>query len=291
VSDLPAGTVTFLFSDIEGSTRLLKQLGDRWPATLGDHNTIMRNAFSATGGHEVDRQGDSFFAVFPRARNAVAAAVKAQRDLATHDWPDGAGVRVRMALHTCEPVVGEEGYLGLDVVRAARICSLARGGQVLVSDTTRALVRESELEGVTLRPAGEHTLKDLDEPERLFQLVVPELPDVVGTRPDSAADEPPAPEWHGREEELAASALRTVRELDLGALESLRPRIERQVEEALRSAGVPQRERMAAELGEAAQIFDRTPGGISALLVFAAVVVIVVALVLVAIVFLLVRAF
>lgn len=286
MNDLPAGTVTFLFSDIEGSTRLLKQLGDRWAAALGDHNRIMRDAFSATGGHEVDRQGDSFFAVFPRARNAVAAAVKGQRDLAAHDWPDGKGLRVRMALHTCEPVVGEEGYLGLDVVRAARMCSLAKGGQVLISDTTRALVRESELEGVTLRDAGEHTLKDLDQPERLFQLVVPELPDVVGTRPDSAADEPAAPEWHGREDELAASALQTVQELDLGALETLQPRIEREVQHALRSAGLPERRRAERELGDAAQPADRTRSGISTLLVL-----VVVALVLAAIVFVAVRAF
>jgi class 3 adenylate cyclase len=285
VSELPSGTVTFLFSDIEGSTRLLKQLGDRWPEALGDHNRIMREALSATGGREVDRQGDSFFAVFPRARNAVAAAVKAQRDLAAHEWPDGARVRVRMALHTCEPVVGEEGYLGLDVVRAARICSLAQGGQVLVSDTTRALVRESELEGVTLRDAGEHTLKDLDHPERLFRLVAPELPDVVGTRPDSAADDPSALEWRGREEELASRALRTVRELDRGAPETLGPRIEREVAEALRSAGVPGYQQMAAEREEAAPLVERRPSRISTLLIFA-----VVALILASTVVLVVRA-
>jgi class 3 adenylate cyclase len=115
----PAGTVTFAFTDIEGSTRLLQELGDEAYGRLsGDHRRLVRETFGARGGTEVDTQGDAFFLSFPRARDAVAAAVDAQRALRDHDWPDGKEVRVRMGLHTGEPHVGEEGYLGLDVVRA-----------------------------------------------------------------------------------------------------------------------------------------------------------------------------
>ena len=152
MSELPSGTVTFLFSDIEGSTRLMQHLGDGWADALATHNRLLREAFAAAGGREVDRQGDAFFAVFPRAREAVAAAVAAQRALAAEPWPGGTELRVRMGLHTGEPAVGEEGYLGVDVVRASRICGLATGGQVLISETTRALVRGKgdELEFVDL---------------------------------------------------------------------------------------------------------------------------------------------
>ena len=176
MAELPSGTVTFLFSDIEGSTRLLQRLGDRWGDVVAAHNEIMRRAFADAGGREVDRQGDAFFAVFPRARNALAAAATIQRELAAHDWPEDADVLVRMGVHTGEPALGDEGYLGLDVVRAARICSLARGGQVLVSETTRALVR-SDLDGLSLQDVGEHRLKDIDDPERLFRLEGPGLRD------------------------------------------------------------------------------------------------------------------
>ena len=137
---LPGGTVTFLFSDIEGSTRLLEQLGDRYEDVDREHRRILRERLSAAGGREMDNQGDAFFFSFPRAKDAVAGAVDAQRDLAEHEWPDGTDVKVRMGLHTGEPTVGEEGYLGMDVVRAARICSAGHGGQILLSETTRALV-------------------------------------------------------------------------------------------------------------------------------------------------------
>src|SRR5215218_7513014 len=119
---LPGGTVTFLFTDIEGSTRLLQQLGDAYGDVVRDHRMLLREHLGASGGTEVDTQGDAFFYSFTRAKDAVAGAVGAQRALAEHDWPGG-DVRVRMGLHTGEPTVGEEGYLGLDVVRAARICS------------------------------------------------------------------------------------------------------------------------------------------------------------------------
>src|SRR6266567_1761793 len=137
---LPSGTVTFVFTDIEGSTKLLQELGDAYAEVSRDHRAIVREAFGAHNGTEIDTQGDSFFFSFMRARDAVAAAVDTQRALARHEWPGGKTVRVRMGLHTGEPTVGDEGYLGLDVVRAARISAAGHGGQILLSETTRALV-------------------------------------------------------------------------------------------------------------------------------------------------------
>jgi class 3 adenylate cyclase len=172
---LPAGTVTFLFSDIEGSTRLLRQLGDRYGELEADHRRIIREACEGAGGREIDRQGDAFFFSFPRARDGAAGAVAAQQALAAHAWLDGVEPKVRMGLHTGEPALGDEGYLGIDVVRAARIASAAHGGQILVSETTRALLPAELPDGATLINLGEHTLKDMDRPERLFQLVAPGL--------------------------------------------------------------------------------------------------------------------
>jgi YVTN family beta-propeller protein len=169
---IPRGTVTFLFSDIEGSTRLLKELGPLYGDALSDHQRIMRAAFSAHGGSEVDTQGDSFFVAFGRAKDAVAAAVDAQRDLAAHAWPGGGAVKVRMGLHTGEPRVGGDRYVGLGVHKAARIASAGHGGQVLLSRTTRELVEDELPTGVTVRDLGERRLKDLDRPERLSQLVI-----------------------------------------------------------------------------------------------------------------------
>ncbi|HEY7707861.1 MAG TPA: adenylate/guanylate cyclase domain-containing protein [Gaiellaceae bacterium] len=166
---LPGGTVTFLFSDIEGSTRLLEQLGDRYADVHREHRRIVREELSAAGGREIDTQGDAFFFSFTRAGDAVAGAVSAQRALGEHEWPEGAEVRVRMGLHTGEPTVGEEGYLGMDVVRAARICSAGHGGQILLSETTRALVGNNIPEGSEIRDLGEATLKDVQH-ERIFQL-------------------------------------------------------------------------------------------------------------------------
>ena len=163
------GTVTFLFSDIEGSTRLLEQLGDRYDEVHRDHRTILRRELSEAGGREMDTQGDSFFFSFARAGEAVAGAVAAQRALSEHDWPDGVDVKVRMGLHTGEPTVGDEGYLGMDVVRAARICSAGHGGQILLSETTRALVGNKLPEGSAIRDLGEANLKDVQH-ERIFQL-------------------------------------------------------------------------------------------------------------------------
>jgi len=170
--ELPSGTVTFLFTDIEGSTLLLKELGPRYGDALADHQRILRAAFSAHGGREVDTQGDSFFVAFRRAKDAIAAAADAQRDLAAHSWPEGGAVRVRMGLHTGEPRVGDERYVGLGVHKAARIAAAGHGGQVLLSRTTRELVEDELPPGVTIRDLGERRLKDLDRPERLSQLVI-----------------------------------------------------------------------------------------------------------------------
>ena len=172
---LPSGTVTFLFTDIEGSTQLMRQLGERYRDVLTDHRRLLREATEASGGKEIDTQGDAFFFSFTRAREAVAAAVAAQQSLADHEWPDGAAVRVRMGLHTGEPSVGDEGYLGLDVVRAARICSAGHGGQILLSETTRALLGNDTPDGISVRDLGTHDLKDVRE-ERIFELALDDRP-------------------------------------------------------------------------------------------------------------------
>jgi DNA-binding SARP family transcriptional activator/class 3 adenylate cyclase len=175
----PGGTVTFLFTDIEGSTRLVRALRDRYGDVLERHRRILREAFAAHGGREVDTQGDAFFVAFARAREAAAAAIQAQRALTTEPWPTDAEVRVRMGLHTGEPELGGGGYHGVGVVRGARICAAAQGGQMLCSESTRGLLQDDELEGVTLRDLGEFRLKGLERPERLHQLVVAGLPDVL----------------------------------------------------------------------------------------------------------------
>jgi predicted ATPase/class 3 adenylate cyclase/DNA-binding CsgD family transcriptional regulator len=173
---LPSGTVTLLFSDIEESTRLLQQLGTQYSELLNTCRHFQRTAFEKNHGYEVDTQGDAFFVSFARASDAVAAAVAAQRALANHPWPEGVSVRVRMGLHTGEPGLSAEGYVGLDVHRAARIMGCAHGGQILLSQTTRALVEHDLPTGVSLRELGAHRLKDLQQPIHLFQLVIPDLP-------------------------------------------------------------------------------------------------------------------
>jgi len=171
VDALPSGTVTFLFTDIEGSTRLLTELGrDRYAKVLGEHERLLRAAFAAHQGRVVDTQGDEFFVAFRTAADAVAAAVDAQRDLAAEDWADDVDVRVRMGLHTGEPRVGEQRYVGIGVHRAARIAAAGHGGQVLLSSTTRELAEEDLPPGVSVRDLGERRLKDIDQPQRLYQL-------------------------------------------------------------------------------------------------------------------------
>ena len=185
---LPSGTVTFVFTDIEGSTRLLQELGDEYATVARDHRRIVRETFGVHDGTEIDTQGDSFFYSFRRARDAVAAAVEAQRALDAHAWPRGASVRVRMGLHTGEPTVGEEGYLGLDVVRAARISAAGNGGQILLSETTRALVGNDLPEHVSVRDLGRRELKDIQH-ERLFELAFDDRPAVTPPPKTEAADD------------------------------------------------------------------------------------------------------
>jgi class 3 adenylate cyclase len=171
VSALPSGTVTFLFTDIEGSTELLRTLGDGYAELLRQERGILRETLTRAEGREIDTQGDAFFFSFPRARDAIAGAVTAQRALGEHEWPEGVEVKVRMGLHTGEPTVGDEGYVGLDVVRAARICSAGHGGQILMSETTRALLGDALPDRTTLRDLGRRSLKDVGE-ERIFQLTL-----------------------------------------------------------------------------------------------------------------------
>jgi class 3 adenylate cyclase len=184
MAELPAGTVTFVFTDLEGSTALVKELGETYGEVLSQHRRIVRDTFGASGGSEIDTQGDAFFYAFPRAREAVTASVEVQRAHAAATWPADATVRVRIGLHTGEPVVGEEGYHGLDVVRAARICTVARGGNVLMSETTRALVGSSLPEGVSVFPLGERHLKGIDEPERVYEL---EIEGATASEPEPVA--------------------------------------------------------------------------------------------------------
>src|SRR5580658_2988875 len=175
--ELPAGTVTLLLSNIEGSTALLGRLGERYGEALSAQRALMRAAVSASGGREMEAVGDSFFAVFESAGDAVGCCVAAQRALATHDWPGGEAVRVRMGLHSGEPAVQEDRYAGLDVYRARRIAAAAHGGQVVLSDVTRQLVESQLAAGVSVRDLGWHRLEDIEAPEHLYQLVAAGLPD------------------------------------------------------------------------------------------------------------------
>jgi class 3 adenylate cyclase len=175
--NLPIRTLTMLHTDIENSTPLTLHLREQYPAVLATHRTLLRAAFTAHEGWEVDTQGDSFFVVFPRATQAVAAAVQIQRALTTEPWPQGGTVRVRIGIHTGEPIQTTEGYTGLDVIRAARIKDAGHGGQVLLSASTAAIVQDALLDELHLRDIGAHRLKGLLRPERIFQLIIPGLPD------------------------------------------------------------------------------------------------------------------
>ena len=176
MTTLPSGTVTFLFSDIEGSTRLLQRLGPRYPQALDDHQRLLRAAWAAHDGVEVDTQGDAFFVVFARAMDAVAAALDAARGLAAYSWPEGTALSVRIGLHTGAPTLAGDAYVGLDVHRAARIAAAGHGGQILLSQTTRDLCEDELPRSISLRDMGEVHLKDLPRPEHLYQVVVPDLP-------------------------------------------------------------------------------------------------------------------
>jgi predicted ATPase/class 3 adenylate cyclase len=207
MSELPSGVVTFLFTDIEGSTRLVKTLRERYPQILAEHRRLVRAAIASHGGQEVDTQGDAFFVAFAGAKQAVLCALEIQRALAGHEWPAGAEVRVRIGIHTGHAAPAGAGYTGLAVHRTARICAAAHGGQVLVSQATQTIIEdEEEAPGFTLLDAGERKLKDLDRPVRLFQLAAPGLgpPDLSAGEPLTGALPVPATPLVGREREAAA---------------------------------------------------------------------------------------
>lgn len=206
MGELPSGTVSMLFSDIEGSTLLLSRLGSGYLDALDDHRRIMRAAWVAHGGTEMGTEGDSFFVAFRTAGDAVQAAVQAQRALAGHQWPAGEAVRVRIGVHTGSPQIHDDDYWGMDVHRAARIAAAAHGGQVLVSAAAADLARPEMPDGVGLRDLGSHHLKDIPAPEHLFQLDVPGLlqdfpaPRTIGT---STSLPRPATPLIGRDAEVA----------------------------------------------------------------------------------------
>jgi DNA-binding NarL/FixJ family response regulator/class 3 adenylate cyclase len=201
MAELPSGTVTFLFSDIERSTLLLRHLRERYGEVLAEHHRLLRGAFQEAGGHEINTQGDSFFVAFRTPRDAILAALAGQRALQSHRWPEGVQVRARMGIHTGEASLGADNqYHGLAVHRAARICAAGHGGQILLSQTSHSLLEdeEAELPGLTLRELGRQRLKDFDRPVGIYQLDAPDLPTefpplrTLDTSP--LADAPPAGE-------------------------------------------------------------------------------------------------
>lgn len=171
----PAGTVTLVFTDVEGSTSLLQTLGDRYPEVLADHHRLIREAFARHGAVERGSAGDGLYFVFPAARPAVQAAFDGQIAITSHDWPDQIVIRDRMGLHTGEPWSTSEGYVGLDVHRAARICAAGHGGQILISQTTRDLIADDLRAPMGVVDLGVHRLRSLDTPQRLYQLTGPGL--------------------------------------------------------------------------------------------------------------------
>lgn len=165
VSGLPTGTVTFLFSDIEGSTELSRQHGAAWGDLRAEHRRVLSEAFAEHGGAVVETEGDAFFVVFDRATDAVEAAVAAQLALEA-----ATAIRVRIGIHTTEPHLHSDGYVGVGVSRSARICAAAHGGQIVLSHATAGIVEDQNLSGVSLCDLGEHSLKDIPQPQRLFQV-------------------------------------------------------------------------------------------------------------------------
>jgi predicted ATPase/class 3 adenylate cyclase len=206
------GTVTLVFTDIEGSTQLLSRLGDAYATLIADHHRIVDDAAARHGGTRVDAAGDGLFISFPTARGALSAVVEAQRELAAHAWPEGAAVRVRMGIHTGEPLSAGSGYVGIDVHRAARICAAGHGGQILVSQPARSLLGGSLPEDVSLRDLGDHRLRGIESAERLYQAVAPgletEFPPVrsLDTLPNNLPRQ--LSSFIGREEEIVAAEAR-----------------------------------------------------------------------------------
>jgi predicted ATPase/class 3 adenylate cyclase len=244
----PTGTVTFLFTDIQGSTRLLQELGvERYTRVLDDHRRLLREAFRRHGGYETGTEGDAFFVAFSRAQDAIRAAADAQRALANHTWPEDRPVRVRMGLHTCEVAAHDGAYVGIGVHRVARICAAAHGGQVLLSQTTRDLIEDET--GFGMLDLGDHRLKDLMRGQRLFQLLDPALP----------ATFPPIRSLENRATNLPVQATPLVgRDLELaGIVELLRRDSVRLV--TLTGPGGIGKTRLAVQA--AAELVDEFPAG------------------------------
>jgi class 3 adenylate cyclase len=172
---LPRGNVTFMLTDIEGSTGLLQQLGDRYAALLVDVRAVIRSAMHRLGGREVDARADEFFAVFERAPAALEAALEIERGLRSRAWPDAAQVRIRVGIHSGRPTLTDAGYVGLAVHTVARICAAAHGGQILLSGAARDAVGRARPTGVRLRSLGSHRLRGLREAQSIFQIEGPEM--------------------------------------------------------------------------------------------------------------------
>ena len=170
MAELPSGTVSLLFTDIEGSTQLQRRLGDAYQGVVENHRLLLEEAIAAHGGTVVDRQTESFFAAFSRARDAVRAAVQAQQSIADHVWAEGARPKVRMGIHAGEPELAGDRYVGLAVSRAARICAAGHGDQVLLSSAARSLLADDDR--ATLKPLGTYRLKDFSAPEPIYQVVI-----------------------------------------------------------------------------------------------------------------------
>jgi predicted ATPase/class 3 adenylate cyclase len=206
------GTVTLVFTDIEGSTRLLERLGDEYATLIADHHRIVDGAAARHGGTRIDAAGDGLFMSFPTARGALSAVVEAQRELEAHAWPDSAEVRVRMGIHTGEPMSATTGYIGIDVHRAARICAAAHGGQILVSQAAQSLLGSALPAEVTLRDLGDHRLRGIESAERLYQVVAPGLERVfppvrsLDTMPNNLPRQ--LSSFVGREEEIVSAETR-----------------------------------------------------------------------------------
>src|SRR5258706_1481956 len=224
--DLPVGTVTLLFTDMEGSTRLLQQLGEHYVNVLAGCRQLLRAAFVQWNGHEVDTQGDAFFVPFARATDAVSAAEVIQRALTSQHWPQDVTVRVRIGLHTGEPFLSSDGYVGVDVHHAARIMSAGHGGQILLSQTTCDLVQQHLPAYTFLQDLGEHRLKDLQRPSHLFQLSLEGLPTdfpplkTLDTHPNNLPIQPTP--FIGRQKEVAA-VTRLLKRSDVRLLTLTRP--------------------------------------------------------------------
>jgi class 3 adenylate cyclase len=193
LSPVPHGTVSLFFTDIERSTELARRVGeDHFAVLLATHHQLIRAALAGHGGREIDTAGDGFFAAFQSARDAVAAAVDAQKALSSFAWPPAGEIRVRMGIHTAEPHVSATGYSGVAVHRAARICDAGRGGQVLVSSATAGIIEDDGTSGWSVVDLGEHHLKGLSGGQRLFQLVADGLTSEFGpVRTADAASEKP----------------------------------------------------------------------------------------------------